>query len=111
MQRVFILLAVALSAGIALIHAHVPEAGLAFLLILSATMVLGVSQPKRPWLWALLVGVSLPAAELYSHVAGDATYRARFKGAVVVAIVAGLVGAYGGASMRRMIGNVFGSKT
>lgn len=110
MQRVFVLLAVLLSVGIAFVHAHAPDPGIAFLLTLAAAMFLGVSQPQRPWLWALLVGVSLPAAELYFHAVGDTAYRARFKGAVVVAIIAGIVGAYGGALMRRMIANVF-SKT
>jgi hypothetical protein len=111
MQRVAFFVAVLLAAAIAFVHLHVPEAGLAFLLILMACMLLGLMHPKRPWLWAVLVGLSLPAAEIYSHVAGDATYVARFKGSIVVAVIAGLVGAYGGAAMRRMVSNVFSRNT
>ena len=75
------------------------DTGVIAFLILLATFLLGSLHPRHAWQWALLVGLSLPAADLLFGARmswGDAAKVAAF----VVAI--GLVGAYAGVLLRKM---------
>ena len=62
------------------------------MIVLSAA-TLGAIVPRRPWLWALAIGVWMPLQEALT------THRLP---ASAVAIVFALVGAYLGAGLRRL---------
>ena len=69
------------------------DTGLIVGMIVLSAVILGTLGPRRPWLWALAIGVWLPLQ------AALATHRLP---ASAAAIVFALVGAYLGASLRRL---------
>jgi hypothetical protein len=80
------------------------------LLVLAPCMVLGVLRPSRPWRWVAIVAVSVPVAELLGFVLlTEKPYRAQIYESFL-AFLPGIAGAYGGALMRRAIGNIFAAK-
>jgi hypothetical protein len=80
------------------------------LLVLAACMILGVWRPAKPWRWVLIVGVCVPVAELLGYlVLTEKPYRAQIYESFL-AFLPGIAGAYGGAMMRRAIGNIFTGK-
>lgn len=94
--------------GVASGYAHLvdPDPTIVALLALASAMLLGVAQPRRPWLWAAILSVSIPTADLYAHFTGQAIYRGRIEGAFVAGLVSGTVGAYAGAIGRRLLERV-----
>jgi ABC-type multidrug transport system permease subunit len=80
------------------------------LLVLAPCMVLGVLRPSRPWRWVAIVAVFVPVAELLGFlVLAEKPYRAQIYESLL-AFLPGIAGAYGGAMMRRAIGNIFSEK-
>ena len=78
------------------------------LLVLGFSMLLGFVRPQRPWRWALLIALFIPAGQafaIFGHY--KAPYRAQIFEAFL-ALAPALVGAYGGMFMRRMMANVLG---
>lgn len=76
------------------------------LLVLAPCMLLGVMRPERPWRWVVLVGICVPIAVLLGYLIliqkpGRAQVYESF-----LAFLPGIAGAYGGALMRRAIGNI-----
>jgi hypothetical protein len=80
------------------------------LLVLAPCMVLGVLRPARPWRWVSIVGVCVPMVDLVgSLVLTQKPYRAQIYESFL-AFLPGIAGAYGGAVLRRAIGNIFSGK-
>ena len=80
------------------------------LLVLTPCMVLGVLRPSRPWRWVAIVAVFVPVAELLAFLLlAEKPYRAQIYESLL-AFLPGIAGAYGGAMMRRAIGNIFSEK-
>jgi|SRR5215469_3553444 len=80
------------------------------LLVLAACMILGIWRPAKPWRWVFIVGAFVPLAELLGYVLlQEKPDRARIYESFL-AFLPGIAGAYGGAMMRRAIGNIFAGK-
>ena|SRR5579871_3822023 len=80
------------------------------LVVLAACMILGVWRPVKPWRWVFIVGICVPVAELLGYlVLTEKPYRAQIYESFL-AFLPGIAGAYGGAIMRRAIGNIFAGK-
>jgi hypothetical protein len=100
-EPVFWLIAVVLGVASGYVHVIEPDPTMVALLALASAMFLGFARPERPWLWALILAVSIPAADLYMYLRGMAFYRGRLEGAFVAGLVSGVVGAYAGWLGRR----------
>jgi hypothetical protein len=80
------------------------------LVVLASCMILGVWRPAKPWRWVFIVGICVPIAELLGYVVlAEKPYRAQIYESFL-AFLPGIAGAYGGAMMRRAIGNIFAEK-
>lgn len=76
------------------------------LLVVMASMLLGILRPRWPWRWVVVVGVSIPLTELaaYRWLSVKPT-RAQVYGSFL-AFFPGIAGAYGGAVVRRVVDNL-----
>lgn len=80
------------------------------LLVLASCMLLGALRPERPWRWALLVGICVPLADLIAYLLlAQKPYRAQIYESFL-ALLPGVVGAYGGSLGRGVINNVLLAK-
>ena len=76
------------------------------LLVLVPCMLLGVMRPERPWRWVVIIGICVPVAELLGYLlVVEKPTRAQIYESLL-AFLPGIAGAYGGALMRRAIGNM-----
>lgn len=76
------------------------------LLVLSASLLLGILRPRWPWRWVLIVGAFVPATELAAYlVLTVKPSRAQMYGSFL-AFLPGIAGAYGGAVVRRVYDNL-----
>jgi len=76
------------------------------LLVLAPCMILGLVRPSRPWRWVAMVGICVPLAELLGYlILTEKPYRAQIYESFL-AFLPGIAGAYGGALLRRAIGNI-----
>ena len=76
------------------------------LLVLVPCLLLGVMRPERPWRWVALIGVCVPLADLLAYlILVEKPSRAQIYESFL-AFLPGIAGAYGGALMRRAIGNI-----
>lgn len=76
---------------------HTDDTGVEVFFILAITFVLGCLHPRHAWQWAMLVGLSIPAA----HVIADRSSRGLLLGAFTIAV--GLAGSYAGVLVRGAI--------
>jgi hypothetical protein len=80
------------------------------LVVLVPCMILGVWRPSRPWRWVAIVGICVPIAELLGYLLlTERPYRAQIYESFL-AFLPGIAGAYGGAMMRRALGNIFADR-
>jgi hypothetical protein len=107
----FVVIAVGLGLASGYVHLIAPDPTIVALLALVCAMFLGLMRPARPWLWAIIIAFSIPGADLYAHFTGQPIFRGRIEGAFVAGLVSGLVGAYGGSLMRKMVVRVFNQKS
>jgi hypothetical protein len=78
------------------------------LLVLAATMLLGALRPQRPWRWTLLVAAFVPLVQLAAYLAlTDKPYRAQIYESFL-GFLTGVAGAYGGATARRGLRELWG---
>ena len=78
------------------------------LFVLAATMLLGALRPRRPWRWTLLVAVFVPLVQLIAYaVLTEKPYRAQIYESFL-GFLTGIAGAYGGATARRGLGELWG---
>ena len=82
------------------------EPAISALLVAMVTMFLGAMRPRRPWLWALLVALCVPAAQLLAHIGRQHFTRGAIFGSFAL-LAPAFVCAYGGAMGRRLVGELF----
>ncbi|HUI81820.1 MAG TPA: hypothetical protein VLY24_28050 [Bryobacteraceae bacterium] len=86
-------------AFLARLELHTDDAGIEVFCILLSTLVLGCWHPSRAWQWALLIGLTVPAASWIWR-----TPRPTLDFTVPAFVIAvGLVGSYAGVFLRRLI--------
>jgi hypothetical protein len=98
-------LALALGAAIGFLQLRLAELALSALAVAAATMALGVLFPRRPWRWALLVALCVPAALLIASTGRTHFTRGAIYGSFALLMPA-LACAYGGSVMRRLVGEL-----
>jgi hypothetical protein len=77
------------------------------LLVLAATMLLGVLSPQRPWRWTLTVAAFVPLAQFVAYVVmTEKPYRAQIYESFL-SFLPGTAGAYGGSIARRVLRELF----
>jgi hypothetical protein len=77
------------------------------LLLVLTSGLLGLVQPKKPWLSGILVGIGLPLLALAAHATGLSHHIPPYTYAAVlplipVSLAVCLIGAFCGASVRRV---------
>lgn len=99
MQRLKFWVILAVAVGLGLLITWVDsrptwdDAGITAGAILILTGLLGLSMPQRPWLWALAVGIWIPAQDIFLH------HNFGLSPVIVIAFV----GAYAGALVRKAL--------
>ena len=99
-----ILLALALGGVAAWVDTHNDEVQPAVFCILVFTFLLGITQPRHAWRWALLTGLCIPASGALVRVFGWRTAYPIDDNTVAwsfLALIPATVGAYAGAGARR----------
>ena len=81
----------------------------AVLVILVVTFILGLIQPRKAWLWAIIVALSLPAVYLFARSLGYQPFSPPSPGwyASLLALIPAFIGAYAGALGRVILSSVF----
>ncbi len=105
------LLCVAAMAFFFLVGSQSDDVGIVTGLIVLTTFVLGGLSPRRAWKWALLIGLSLPLANLFSEL--EVAPVAGIPGSLVVAaflVTIGMVGSYAGTLVHKAVLSAFKSK-
>jgi len=92
-----VLLAIAVAAGIFIAwidsRPNWDDTGITVGLVFSFTAMLGTASPRRAWIWGLAVGGWIPLAGLMM----------KGEPATLLALAAGLAGAYAGAGIRKLL--------
>jgi len=78
---------------------HTDDTGVEVAMVLALSLLLGAVQPARPWLWGLIVGLSIPLSEVLF---GTRSWSMVPVGAFTLALA--LAGSYGGALLVRALG-------
>ena len=78
---------------------HWDDAGITAGSLLLSAAVLGMMGPRRPWLWALAIGIWVPLCMIADHLAAH-TVTLRTAGSLVI-LAFPLAGAYAGMGLRR----------
>ena len=99
-------LAIALGALIGFAQLRWGELAIAALLVSMVTMFLGAVRPRRPWLWALLVALCVPAAQLFAWLGREQFTRGAILGSFAL-LAPAFACAYGGAVGRKVVGELF----
>jgi hypothetical protein len=102
----FVLLAIVLGALIGYAHLHFGEIAVSALLVAITTMILGACRPRTPWLWALLVALCVPAAQLIAYLGREHFTRGATFGSFAL-LAPAFVCSYGGAVGRRLVAELF----
>jgi hypothetical protein len=100
------LLALAFGALIGYAHLRWGELAISALLVAMVTMFLGAMRPRRPWVWALLVALCVPAAQLSAYLGREHVTRGAIFGSFAL-LAPAFVCAYGGAVGRNLVGKLF----
>ena len=80
------------------------------LLVLAASMLLGMLRPRWPWRWVIVIVILIPLTELAAYLGLSMNLtRPQIYGGFLTALP-GIAGAYGGAVMRRAIDNLRAGK-
>jgi hypothetical protein len=102
------LLSLLLGIDLGWVNLHTDQTPFVALPLLAATAILGFGWPRRPWLWALVVGVWLSIGQALALLASMRLPYPNDLSAVVsvlaIGVVLGLVGAYAGALLARLVG-------
>ncbi len=97
LHRLLLVTSVAIGVSIAIVDSqpHWDDAGLTAGALLLSAALLGVIGPRRPWAWALGVGVWIPMHSLVSTPSWNAA-------AMLVLLAIPMAGAYAGVALRRV---------
>lgn len=107
-DRGIYVLAVALGVCAGLLDVKLGDLLLTALFVLAATMLLGALRPQRPWRWTLTVAAFVPLIQLIAYaVLTEKPYRAQIYESLL-GFLTGIAGAYGGATARRGLRELFG---
>ena len=80
------------------------------LFVLVSTLILGFMRPRKAWRWLVVVGVFVPMSRLMAYIAfGQRPYHAQIW-ASGLGFVTGIAGAYGGATLRLGVDELFRHK-
>jgi len=101
-----LIVAVAIGLAIAWVDSrpHWDDAGITAGMLLLTAGVLGLISPKRPWLWALGIGIWVPA-----HLMARTPSVGNLLGSLVI-LAFPMAGAYAGMAVRRMFGSSSGQR-
>ena len=106
----WICLAIALAAGVfaGWVDFNNDEPQAAVLVILVVTFVLGMVQPGKAWLWAIIVSLCLPGVYLLAHGLGYQPVSPPSPGwyASLLALIPAFIGAYAGVLLRMLVKKV-----
>lgn len=85
------------------LHVRIHDLLLTALMVLASGMLLGALRPERPWRWAVLFLIAIPGVQLLApFLAIEKPTRAEVIESFL-AFLPGIVGAYGGAVLRRAL--------
>ncbi|HEX9120856.1 MAG TPA: hypothetical protein VF840_09985 [Terriglobales bacterium] len=101
----FTIVALAFGALIGYAQLRWGELAISALLVAMVTMFLGAMRPRRPWVWALLVALCVPAAQLFAYLGREHFTRGAIFGSFAL-LAPAFVCAYGGAVGRKLVGEL-----
>jgi hypothetical protein len=78
--------------------------------VLASTMLLGVLRPQRPWRWTALVAVFVPVVQWSAYLLLSKKPPRTQIYESLLGFLTGIAGAYGGAMVRRGLGELLGTK-
>jgi hypothetical protein len=102
----FVIVALAFGTLIGYAQLRLGELAISALLVAMVAMFLGAMRPRRPWRWALLVALCVPAAQLVAYLGREHFTRGAIFGSFAL-LAPAFVCAYGGAVGRKLIGELF----
>lgn len=83
---------------------HTDDTGVEVMFLLAITFGLGCLHPRHAWMWALLVGPSIPAADLlFGTPHPGLNHRGDLAILCGVVAVLGLAGSYAGVLLRKLV--------
>ena len=102
----FYVLAALAGIGIGWVEVAVGDLPLTALLVAMASMLLAILRPRRPWRWAVMVGIFISLEEFAACALRTAKPTRAQIFESFLAFLPGIVGAYGGAFVRRVTENL-----
>ncbi len=102
----YYILALVLGAVAGFAQVTVQDPTFSALLLVAFCMFLAYMRPRRPWRWALIVGLCVPAAEFVALLTRIRPTEAMIYGSFV-GLLPAFIGALGGSLMRRMVATLF----
>lgn len=85
------------------IDSHASEVQATLMIMLPITFALGFIEPKRAWLWALIIGLSVPLSYLWLLVTGQHYSTPPSNGfTTLIALAPAFIGTYCGVILRKI---------
>jgi hypothetical protein len=103
-------LAFAFGAAAGFAHVRLNDSGLSVLMVTGFTMFLAYKRPQRTWLWAAIVGLSLPVAVLLTYWTREKPSLGMVAGSFA-GLAFSIVAAVGGRVLRRVVAELFPPKS
>jgi hypothetical protein len=95
-HRYWITIIIAVSIGIIIgwidSRPHWDDTGITVGLVVISTFIIGFISPRRPWIWAISVGIWIPVWNIFLH----NNYGS------LIALVIAFIGSYSGAFIRKL---------
>ena len=91
------------------VHVRLHDSSLAVLMVTALTMFLAYKRPEGIWRWALIVGLGMPAAELFAFLTREHSSRGMVAGSFA-GMAFSIVAAVGGRILRRAKSELFPTK-
>jgi hypothetical protein len=102
-------LALIFGAGCGYVYIHLLDSSLSVLMVTGFTMFLAYMRPERVWLWALIMGLSMPVAAVIALLARERPSRGMMVG-TFAGLAFSIVSAVGGRVLRRARNILFPEK-
>jgi predicted branched-subunit amino acid permease len=99
-DAVYWVLAVVCGSACGYVYIHVQDPSLSVLMVTAFTMFLAYNRPERVWRWALVMGLSMPAAGLVALLSHEHPSRGMIAG-TFAGLAFSIVSAVGGRVLRR----------
>src|ERR1017187_2933268 len=108
LERTAWIAAIALFLFLARVELTSDDAGIIAGLIFLSACALALLQPRHAWRWGLIIGLAIPAAELYAIYFGTPrsglSAPKGWAGVMAITLAIAMAGAYIGAGVRKLIG-------